>query len=163
VGIVDSLNAGWTQLLDLLSKIILPDWTLVVGLLPILIVLGVVGPIFTILMLFWLWYFVTKPRRGVVPLAEGPYPAPIGSDGYPIFPAAEPYCYHDALVYPPGSTRCETCGRELLVRCPKCGLGRAAEIDTCGNCGLVLKIEKRAGGKALRPVAGPPPGGGAVA
>ena len=116
MGIVDSLNAGWTQLLDLLSKVIIPDWTSVVGLLPILIVLGVVGPIFTILMLFWLWYFVTKPRRAVVQLAEGPYPAPIGSDGYPIFPPGEPYCYHDALVYPPGATRCETCGRELLVR-----------------------------------------------
>ena len=41
-----------------------------------------------------------------------------------------------------------------------CGVGRNAEIDTCGNCGLVLKIE-------TRPLAvrrgRPKPGGAAVA
>ena len=116
MGIVDSLNAGWTQLLDLLSKIIIPDWTSVVGLLPILIVLGVVGPIFTILMLFWLWYFVTKPRRAVVQLAEGPYPAPIGSDGYPIFPPGEPYCYRSLSKVRPGPCRRDRHLRQLWPR-----------------------------------------------
>jgi hypothetical protein len=41
-----------------------------------------------------------------------------------------------------------------------CGVGRAAELDTCGNCGLVLKIETRA--LAVRR-GRPKPGGAAVA
>ena len=45
--------------------------------------------------------------------------------------------------------------------CPMCGLGRPAAIDTCTNCGLVLKVKPR-------PVpvvrsSGPKPGGAAVA
>ena len=37
-----------------------------------------------------------------------------------------PHCRRDALVYPSGTTRCETCHDELAVICPMCGLGRAA-------------------------------------
>jgi hypothetical protein len=164
VSIVDTLNAGWTQLLDLLSKIILPDWTSVINLLPILIVLGVVGPLLTILMVFWFWYFIVKPR-GPTPRAvdEGPRQAPIGKDGYPVFPAGEPYCFQHGLIYPVGTRRCDVDGELLLVRCPRCGLGRPAEIDTCGNCGLVLKVEKVPRGMELGGAAGPPPGGAAAA
>ena len=46
------------------------------------------------------------------------------------------------------------------VTCPKCGTGRQAYVDTCGTCGLVLRIDRTV--PALRPV-GPPPGGAAVA
>ena len=45
--------------------------------------------------------------------------------------------------------------------CPMCGLGRAAVVDTCANCGLVLKVKPRA--VAVRASAGPKPGGAAVA
>ena len=38
-----------------------------------------------------------------------------------------------------------------------CGLGRSALVDTCTNCGLVLKVKPRA--IAVRPTAGPKPGG----
>ncbi len=164
MSIVDTLNAGWTQLLDLLSKVIIPDWGSVILMLPILIVLGVVGPLLTILALFWVWYFIVKPR-GAAPrfVDPGPRSAPIGRDGYPQFPAGEPYCFQDALIYPVGTTRCDVCSRVLVVRCPRCGLGRPAEIDTCGNCGLVLKAEKLPRGMDLRRVPGPPPGGAAAA
>ena len=40
--------------------------------------------------------------------------------------------------------RCERCQDELAVACPMCGLGRPAIIDTCTNCGLVLKVKPRA-------------------
>jgi len=46
------------------------------------------------------------------------------------------------------------------VTCPMCGVGREADIDTCGNCGLILKIETRA--VAIRR-GRPKPGGAAVA
>jgi len=81
-------------------------------------------------------------------------------DGQPVYSAGEPYCAFDRLVYPPGETRCASCGRDLAVTCPKCGTGRPAQIDTCGTCGLVLKIDR--GIPALRS-AGPPPGGAAAA
>ena len=45
--------------------------------------------------------------------------------------------------------------------CPMCGLGRSALIDTCTNCGLVLKVKTRA--VAVRTTAGPKPGGAAAA
>ena len=84
----------------------------------------------------------------------------IGPGGEPIFPVGLPHCRRDGLVYPSGTQRCERCHDELSVICPMCSLGRSAQIDTCTNCGLVLKIE-------TRPLAvrrgRPKPGGAAVA
>jgi hypothetical protein len=42
-----------------------------------------------------------------------------------------------------------------------CSLGRSALIETCTNCGLVLKVVPRA--VAVRSTAGPKPGGAAAA
>ena len=58
--------------------------------------------------------------------------------GKPIFPAGEPYCPLDGLIYPVGQTPCDRDKTLLQVRCPKCELVRDADIQTCGNCGLVL-------------------------
>jgi hypothetical protein len=158
-GITDQLSRLWNQLLDVTSKLVIPDWGSLIGLLPIFLVLGVLGPLITILVLFWFLYFVRKPRTRVT-FDEGPRQAPVDAEGQPLFPAGEPYCLAHALVYPSGTTRCPIDGEPLSVICPKCGLGRAADIDTCGNCGLVLKIVPRA--RVLR-ASGPPPGGAAVA
>ena len=73
---------------------------------------------------------------------------------------ASPTACAIGTIYPPGTTRCDRDGEPLSVICPMCGIGRDAAITTCGNCGLVLKVEQRA--RVLRP-AGPPPGGAAVA
>jgi hypothetical protein len=77
-----------------------------------------------------------------------------------VYPLGEPYCAAHQLVYPFGATRCDIDKRDLAVICPKCETGRPAYIDTCGTCGLVLKIDHTV--PALRPV-GPPPGGAAAA
>jgi hypothetical protein len=158
-GIGDQLANLWNQLLDLTSKLVIPDWGSLVGLLPIFLLIGVLGPLITILVLFWFVYFVRKPRTHVG-FVEGPHAAPLDAGGRPVFPAGEPYCLRHALIYPPGTTRCAEDAEILSVVCPKCGVGRTADIDTCGNCGLVLKVVPRA--RALRP-AGPPPGGAAAA
>jgi hypothetical protein len=155
----DAIGQLVQRVLDLLSPIIIPDWGALIGLLPILLVIGVVGPLLSLLALGWFIYFVRKPHDRVAYVDPQPYPAPI-VDGAPSYPSGEPYCAFDRLVYPPGSTSCRICGRDLAVICPKCGVGRAAYIDTCGQCGLVLKIEPRA--RQLQPV-GPPPGGAAAA
>jgi len=146
-------------ILDALTPIVTPDWGGLVGMIPILLVIGVVGPIISLLALAWFIYVVRAPRARIPYVEPVPVPAQI-VDGAPVYPPGEPYCPFDQLVMPPGSTKCPVDGRDLAVICPKCGVGRAAYIDTCGNCGLVLHIEPKA--RALRP-AGPPPGGAAAA
>lgn len=156
---VDALESFWNGLLDVTSRFVIPDWEALIGLLPVFLVIGVLGPILSLLLLAHLIYFLRKPRA---PMAEPPEPvrAPIAADGVPTFPRGEPFCYRDALIYPAGATRCDTCGDDLTVRCPKCEVARPASIDTCGNCGLVLKVRPQ--NQVVRPAA-PPPGGRAIA
>ncbi|HEY8869249.1 MAG TPA: hypothetical protein VIM30_07635 [Candidatus Limnocylindrales bacterium] len=156
---IESLQNLWHSILAILGIFLIPDWTALVNLLPIFLFFGVVAPILTIIVLAWFIYVVRAPRPKVV-FEEGPRPAPLDEDGRPVFPPGEPYCVRDSLIYEPGATRCQVCHDELLVICPKCGVGRVASVSTCGNCGLVLKIEPRL--RALRP-AGPRPGGAAIA
>jgi hypothetical protein len=159
VNVVDALQGFWNGLLDLTSQFVIPDWGSLIGLLPIFLVIGVIGPILSLLLLFHVIYLLRKPRA---PLAEppGPVQARIGSDGKPVVPRGEPFCYRDGLIYPANTTKCEVCGDELTVRCPKCDVARDASIDTCGNCGLVLKVRPQ--NQVVRAV-NPPPGGRAVA
>lgn len=158
--IVDQLQQLWNGLLDLTSMLVLPDWGSLINLLPWAVLLFVVGPILSLLLLAWFVYAVRKPRVGMLPLAEGPRVAPIGADGLPEFPTGEPICFRDGLIYPPGATRCDSCGDELSLYCPRCRVIRTASLETCGNCGLTIKLERR--GLALTPAA-PPPGGAAAA
>jgi hypothetical protein len=160
VNIVEFLNQIWTQILDVTSIFVMPDWSFVISLLPVLIVLGLVMPFLTGLAIGTVIYLVRKPRVKVV-FEEGPRVAEIGPGGEPVFPVGLPHCRRDGLVYPSGTIRCERCGDELTVICPMCGLGRLALIDTCTNCGLVLKVKTHA--VAVRTTAGPKPGGAAAA
>ena len=158
--VIDSLNQAWSGILDFLSKIIIPDWGGLIALLPLLILLGVIGPILSILMLSQLVYLIRRPQTSLR-YAEGPRQAELDAEGRPIFPIGLPHCLHEGLIYPSGVTRCATDGAELWVVCPMCGLGRTAAEKTCGNCGLVLNVKNRP--ITIGPVAGPPPGGAAAA
>jgi hypothetical protein len=160
VGIIDSLNNAWTGLLDFLTKLIVPDWGSLIGLLPLFLLIGVLGPLLSILLLGQLIYVIRRPRTGLR-YAEGPRQAALDADGRPVFPPGYPHCLADGLIFPSGTARCPEDGSELWVVCPMCGLGRAAAITTCGNCGLVLSIVNRP--TVLEPAAGPPPGGAAAA
>jgi hypothetical protein len=159
VTIIDQIGKLWSDFLAFLSTIIIPDWASLIALLPLFLLIGVVGPILSIMLLAWLGYGVTKPRTKVS-YVEGVRSAPLNHLGEPIFPSGEPYCPLDGFVYPFGTTRCDRDKTLLSVRCPKCELVREADIDTCGNCGLVLKIEPRA---LIIATDRPPPGGAAVA
>ena len=160
MNIVDVLNQIWTQILDITSIFVLPDWTFVISLLPIIVLFGLVMPFLTGLVLGTGAYLVTKPRVKV-DFEEGPRVALLDAGGEPVYPVGLPHCRRDALVYPSGTTRCERCEDPLAVICPMCSLGRMAAIDTCTNCGLVLKVVPRA--VAVRTTPGPKPGGAAVA
>lgn len=157
--VIDALEGLWDTILDTTSLFVIPDWASVIGLLPILIFLGVVGPLLTFLVLGIVVYQVRKPRIKVN-YEEGPQRAELDGTGQPIFPPGLPHCRRDALIYPSGAVRCDLCRDDLAVICPMCGVGREAQIDACGNCGLVLKIESRA--VTVRR-GRPKPGGAAVA
>lgn len=160
MSIVETLDQVWNTILDITSIFVLPDWGALIGLLPIFIFLGVVAPLLTFTMLGILGYQIARPRTKVR-FVEGPRIAEIGAGGESIFPAGLPFCRRDSLIYASGTTRCDSCGDELAVACPMCRLGRNAIIDTCSNCGLVLKVKQRA--VAIRPTTGPRPGGAAAA
>lgn len=155
---IDQLGVWWQALLDFTAKLVMPDWGWLISMLPVFVLIGVVGPLLSLLLLYWLVYGVLKPRTAVR-FETGPSAAPLAADGTPVFPVGEPYSARTGLVYPPGTTR-DDVGDPLVVTCPKCGLGRSAEIDTCGSCGLILRIAPRA--RTIRP-AGPPPGGATIA
>jgi hypothetical protein len=160
VSITDVLENIWNTILDVTSLFVLPDWGALIGLLPVFILLGVVGPLLTFTALGSALYLIRRPRTRMVAL-EGPRTAEIAEDGEPVFPPGLPHCRRDALVFDSGTHRCERCHDDLAVICPMCGLGRTALIDTCTDCGLVLKVRPQA--VVVRTSAGPKPGGAAVA
>ena len=69
--ILDTIHQIWQSFLDFISMFVLPDWGALIGLLPVFLVLGVIGPILSLGVLIWLIYFLRKPR---VPLASDPEP-----------------------------------------------------------------------------------------
>ena len=157
--ISDQIEKMWSDFLAWLSTIVIPDWSAVIGLMPVLILVGVVGPLLTLGVLAWLGYGITKPRT-VVRYVEGRRVAPHDSLGAPIFPAGEPYCPLDGLIYSYGETRCDRDQTLLQLRCPKCALVRDADIRTCRNCGLVTMVAPRT---LVVATDEPPPGGAAAA
>jgi len=104
VNLVDVLNGVWNQILEITSLFVMPDWGGVIGLLPILVVLGLVAPFLTFLALGTVIYLVRKPRIRVG-FVEGPRTAELGPGGEPVFPVGLPYCRRDALVYASGTYR----------------------------------------------------------
>jgi hypothetical protein len=160
VSITDTLEQIWSGLLEITSLFVIPDWGALIGLMPILIFLGVVGPLITFTVLGAMGYQIAKPRTKVK-FVEGPRIADRDPNGDPFYPPGLPFCRRDELVYESGVMSCERCGDELAVVCPMCGLGRQATIDTCANCGLVLKVKSKP--VPVRTTNGPRPGGAAVA
>lgn len=157
--VLDQIQKLWSDLLAFTAKLVIPDWAGLINLLPVLVLIGVVGPLLTLGVLAWLGYGITKPRTKVT-YQEGTRVAPRDHLGRIIPPDGEPYCPLDGLIYPTGTYRCDRDRTNLLVRCPKCEVVREAAISTCGNCGLTLRIEPRA---LIVSTDGPPPGGAAVA
>ncbi len=157
---IDVLNQIWTQVLEFTSLFVIPDWGALIGLLPVFIVIGLIGPFLTFMMLGTLIYLVRRPRVKVR-FVEGPRVAEIGPGGEPVFPIGFPHCRRHALIYPSGTIFCERDQEDLTVICPMCSLGCSARIDTCTNCGLVLKVVNHP--VVARSSAGPKAGGAAAA
>jgi hypothetical protein len=156
--ILQTLDQLWTNLLAFSATFVTPDWGALVGLLPILLLVFVVGPILTILVLAWAHYAFHRPRARRV-FAATRRAAPLDADGRPVYPSGEPHSPSEGVIYEAGAIRSAS-GEDLVVGCPKCGLVRSVVLDRCGNCGLAFTLKPTT--RSLRPAA-PPPGGAAAA
>ena len=152
----------WTAFLEWLQTILIPDWNGLIQLLPILLILGVLGPGLTLLALYWFYVTITS-RRGKVRRADPePTPAERAADGTPTYPPNVPYCPIHELLYPATAKACEIDGEELSVRCPVDDTIRVAGQPLCRTCGTRYQL-----GASLAPIVirrrGRPPAGGAAA
>ena len=154
----------WTAFLNWLQTILIPDWNGLILLLPILLILGVLGPGLTLLGLYWL-YVIGTNRRGKVRFDEdrGPTPAERDADGTPIYPPNVPYCRTHALIYPATAKYCEVDGEELQVRCPVDDTVRVAGQPVCRTCGTRYELGASLAPIVIRRRGQPPAGGAAVA
>ncbi|MFI5253883.1 MAG: hypothetical protein ACHQ15_00275 [Candidatus Limnocylindrales bacterium] len=151
-------------LIDLLTKVLLPDWNdLVTNLLPIATFLLVTGPILTLVLLYWAYQMAKRPRFRVRSTEPAPMAVPRDDAGSPLVPANVPYCSRDELVYPPRATRCAVCGDELSVRCAVDETLRPVSQQTCRACGTRYVLGASETALAVRRTGRPPEGGAAVA
>jgi hypothetical protein len=165
---VNEIEAGLTSfvdaLLELTSFFILPDWNDVIQhMLPAAVVLFLLGPVITLLVLYWLYQWLHMPRFRVRPAEVGPVPVPRDEAGKPLIPASVPYCSHDGLLFPAKETRCSECRHELTVRCPVDDTLRSATEQTCAACGTRYVLGASDTAIAVQRRSGPPAGGEAVA
>ncbi len=153
----------WTAFLQWLQTIIVPDWGGLISLLPIFLIIGVVGPILSLLAAYWAYSTLTH-RRGHTHFDEPqPIPAQLDSGGQPIFPPNQPYCPTHALIYPATARMCDVDGEELQVRCPVDGTLRVASQQLCRTCGTRYQLGAALAPVVIRSHGRPPEGGAAVA
>ena len=95
----DAIGRLFQGLIDFLTPILIPDWKALINLLPVFLLIGVVGPILTLLIFGWFVYVAGKPRSRIAYVEPQPRPAEI-VDGKPVYPSGEPYCAFDRLVLP---------------------------------------------------------------
>lgn len=158
------LESFFNELLELTSFFILPDWNDVIQhMLPAAVALFLVGPIVTLLVLYWLYQWLHMPRFHVRPAEVAPVPVPRDDAGQPVIPASVPYCSFDGLLFPARETRCSECREELSVRCPVDDTLRSATEQTCITCGTRYVLGASDTAIAVQRRSGPPAGGAAVA
>ena len=152
-----TVQQAWNGILDLLTKIVIPDWGALVLLVPLAI-----APLVLLYLVatggIWTLFGILKPRPRVR-WEEGARPLELDAGGSPVPPVGFPFSLRMGLVYPPGVVRTGD-GEDLVVICPMCRVERQAQLTICGNCGLVLQVKRAM--TVARP-SGPPPGGAAIA
>lgn len=153
----------WTAFLDWLSTVLIPDWTALISLLPFFVIIGVTGPIVSLLAAVWVWHRLRRRSGRVRVAVPDVVAAPLDAAGAPVFPPNVPYNPARGLIYPPDRTTCELDGSNLLVRCPVDGTVREAAIQTCSACGTRFILGAGQMPAIVKRTGRPPSGGAAVA
>ncbi len=154
---------AWTSILQTLERFIVPDWSDWIGLLPLLLVLTVIGPILSLLMLGWLHHFITKRRYRVRYVDPEPVNGTFDENGTLMVGPNIPFCARHGLIYPPTATICDVDKEELAVKCPVDDAPRTARQQTCGACGTRYVLGATPSAVTVRGSGRPPAGGAAVA
>jgi hypothetical protein len=136
---------------------------MITKILPIAVLVGLVGPILTIVFLYWTYQQAKRPRFRVRSTETAPMPVPRGDAGLAIVPANVPYCSRDGLLHAARATTCTTCRDELSVRCPVDQTLRPVSQQTCSACGTRYVLGASDTALAVRRQGHPPEGGAAVA
>lgn len=153
----------WSAFLDWLTTVVVPDWTELVSMMPLWILIGVTGPIVSLLALGWGHHLITR-RRGRVRVAiPEVVTAERDANGDPVIPPNVPHNPRLGLIYPPDRTTCEMDGTNLLVRCPVDGTVREAAIQTCTGCGTKYVLGAAQTPLLVQRTRRPPAGGAAAA
>ena len=153
----------WTGFLDWLETIIVPDWSGLIDLLPILMILGVVGPGLTLLAAYWFFHRLKRQRGRVRTDEPEPVAAQVGADGLTVYPPNTPYCPRHALLHPGNVRNCAVDNEELFVRCPVDDMVRPASQNLCRVCGTRYQLGASLAPVVVRRSGRPPEGGAAVA
>ena len=153
----------WTSVLETLETFIVPDWSAVIAMLPIFVVLGVVGPGLTLLALLWMHWRFTRQNGRVRIVEPTPVIAERNDAGELLVGPNVPFCNEHGLIYPVTARTCEVDGRELSVRCPVDGTNRGARQQICRACGTRYVLGASSSPALVRRTGSPPPGGAAVA
>ena len=61
----DAIGQIFQGVIDFLTPIVLPEWKALVDLFPVFLLIGVVGPLLSLLILGWVIYFIGKPRSRI--------------------------------------------------------------------------------------------------
>jgi hypothetical protein len=139
--------------LQWLESLLLPDWGGLMNLLPILLILGMLGPALTLLAIYWFYVRVTT-RRGRVRIDDPePAPAPRDAAGEPVYPANVPYCPTHAMIYPPNGQTCEVDGEALPGR-PERARRQPADLPHLRNPLPARRVAGTGDGAPPRPAAG---------
>ena len=153
----------WTDILTFLQTVIVPNWGELINMLPFFFLIGVVGPIITLIILLQGWYFLHRRRGHVHRVEPQPVPASRDAAGLPVFPPNVPFCEEHALLFPPKDTACTVDGAELTVKCPVDGTSRTASDRLCRSCGTEYRLGATESALTIRQAGQPPAGGAAVA
>ena len=160
---VFAADDAWGKILEFLQGLIIPDWNGLILLLPILVILGITGPILSLLLVYWIYHFFID-RGGRVSIGEPEAePAQRLADGTPVFPPNVPYCVEHGLIFPPTAKSCTVDNDELTVRCPVDDTVRTATQNTCRTCGTKYTLGAAVSPVVVRRRNQPPEGGAAIA
>ena len=157
--IIDTLEAWWNTLIELTRKFVIPDWGALVGLLPILLLIGVVGPILTLLVLVLVPLLRAQAARQAWRSPRSARPAPLDAAGNPVFPVGEPYSPSERRDLRAGRDPLRRPARTLVVACPKC----RSSGPRRSHLRQLRPVLQPQADHPIAPPAGPPPGGRAAA
>jgi hypothetical protein len=127
------------------------------------VILGITGPILTIIALLWVWYALHRKPGHVHRDEVQAVAAARESAGAPVFPPNVPFCSEHALLYPPRVTQCQVDRADLAVICPVDQTVRAASVQICPSCGTRYVLGAASSPLVVTSADGPPEGGAAVA